>query len=475
MTSRFDYFVLFAEMRTGSNLLESNLNAFESFECHGEAFNLLFIGYPNRTEILGVTQAMREGDPKRLIETIRDTSNGMGGFRFFHDHDPRALEICLEDPRCAKIILNRNPAESYVSLKIAQETGQWKLTNVKRRRDAKAQFDAAEFEAHLDTLQSFQRLLMERLQKTGQTAFYIGYEDLNDLDVINGLASFLGSDEKLEALDTKLKIQNPEPLSAKVDNFEEMAQALAGQDRFNLTRTPDFEPRRGPAVPGFVTGLRAPLLFMPVRSGPEKQIKDWLGALDGARAEDLPTKLAQKDLRKWKRRNKLHRSFTVLRHPVARAHDAFCRRILNRGPECFPEIRRTMRNFHKLPIPGPGPEDGYDRREHRTAFLAYLEIIKANLRGQTSFRVDASWATQSSIVSGMANFMLPDHILREDEMATALPALARAMGCDDPPSMPEPEYVTPFALTEIYDPEIETLCAEIYQKDYVMFGFGPWA
>ena len=36
------------------------LNAFDGLECHGEAFNPHFIGYPNRTEILG-RDAIRHG------------------------------------------------------------------------------------------------------------------------------------------------------------------------------------------------------------------------------------------------------------------------------------------------------------------------------------------------------------------------------------------------------------------------------
>ncbi|MEC7963185.1 MAG: nodulation protein NodH, partial [Pseudomonadota bacterium] len=103
MQDRFDYFVVFAEMRTGSNFLEANLNAFPGLVCHGEAFNPHFIGYPNSTEILGVTQPMREEDPTRLLETIKRHSDGMGGFRYFHDHDPRVLDTLLADPRCAKI------------------------------------------------------------------------------------------------------------------------------------------------------------------------------------------------------------------------------------------------------------------------------------------------------------------------------------------------------------------------------------
>ena len=53
MTEKFDSFVVFAEMRTGSNFLEANLNAFEGISCHGEAFNPFFMGYPKSEPILG--------------------------------------------------------------------------------------------------------------------------------------------------------------------------------------------------------------------------------------------------------------------------------------------------------------------------------------------------------------------------------------------------------------------------------------
>ncbi|MDA3858937.1 MAG: nodulation protein NodH, partial [Roseovarius sp.] len=230
MTAPFDYFVVFAEMRTGSNFLESNLNAFDGIECHGEAFNPHFIAYPNKTEVLGVTQAMRDGDPGRLIEAIKTKSEGIGGFRFFHDHDPRVLDIALDDPRCAKIVLTRNPVDSYVSWKIAQATGQWKLTNVKRRRDSKIEFDGVEFERHVGRLQDFQVFLLNRLQQSGQTAFYLAYDDLQSLEVMNGLARYLGCATVLDALDDSLKKQNPSGLEDKVSNFDEMEHALAGLD-----------------------------------------------------------------------------------------------------------------------------------------------------------------------------------------------------------------------------------------------------
>jgi LPS sulfotransferase NodH len=261
-------FVVFAEMRTGSNFLEANLNSFAGITCHGEAFNPHFIGYPNKTSILDIDQAARDADPASLLRAIRHDPSQMGGFRYFHDHDPRVLDPIFDDRACAKIILTRNPVESYVSWKIAQATGQWKLTDMKARKAAQITFDAAEFEAHLEALQAFQLKLMNRLQTSGQTAFYVAYEDLQSVQVMNGIATYLGVPEMLEELDKGLKKQNPSPLSEKVANFEQMEQALGRLDKFDLTRTPNFEPRRGPNVPGYVVGVKAPLLFMPIAGGP---------------------------------------------------------------------------------------------------------------------------------------------------------------------------------------------------------------
>jgi LPS sulfotransferase NodH len=473
-TTAFDYFVIFAEMRTGSNFLEVNLNALDDVACHGEAFNPHFIGYPNRDAILDVTQAQRDADPDRLLAAVRATPGALGGFRYFHDHDPRVLDTLLDDPRCAKIVLTRNPLDSYVSWKIAQATGQWKLTDVKRRKEALAHFEAEEFAAHVAALQAFQVQLLNRLQTSGQTAFYVAYEDLQDLGVMNGLARWLGAVARLEELDQSLKPQNPGAVIDKVDNPEEMAQALSGLDRFNLTRTPNFEPRRGPAVPSYVAGVDVPLLYLPVRGGPEAEVVDWLAALEGVAVEELPTKMTQKELRQWKRQHPGHRSFTVLRHPAARAHHVFCDKILNEGKGSYRQIRELLRKKFKLPIPQKSPDASFSRADHRAAFAAFLEFLKMNLAGQTPVRIDAAWGTQAQVLAGFGEFALPDLVLREEELAEALPRLARQIGCDasvaPQPGAPD----RPFGLEDIYDDEIETLVADVYQRDYMMFGFGAW-
>lgn len=474
----FDYFVVFAEMRTGSNFLETNLNAFDGVTCHGEAFNPHFIGYPNRTEILGLTKAERDVSPKKLIAAIKAESAGrdtvISGFRFFNDHDPRILDTILSDTRCAKIVLTRNPVESYVSRKIAASTGQWKLTNIKHAKSEKIRFEVLEFERHLEAIQAFQVKLLNALQRTGQTAFYLDYEDLQDVEVMNGIATWLGIPARLEALDKKLKKQNPEPLEDKVVNFGEMEHALTGIDRFNLSRTPNFEPRRGALIPHYVAAPETGLLYQTLRSGPESIVRGWLSAIDDGK--DVIEKFNQKSLRKWKADHPGHRSFTVIRHPVARAHAAYCERILPPvGPNAFPEIRQNLRRHFGLDLPEGKVGQNYDVDAHREGFKAFLAFVKANLSGQTNLRIDQAWSSQTGLLQGMTNFLPPEVIIREEEMAEEFDRLARKVGKVSPPPVPADTDPHRPALEKIYDKDIEAAVRDAFGRDYDSFSFADWA
>lgn len=470
---QFEYFVVFAEMRTGSNFLETNLNTLRGVTCLGEAFNPHFIGYPNATSILGIDQAARDADPAYLLSEIK-THDGLAGFRYFHDHDPRILDAVLSDPTCAKVILTRNPVESYVSWKIARSTNQWKLTDVKRRKEARATFDAPEFAQFVADIQGFQTTVLHRLQTTGQVPFLIDYDDLQSVEVLNGLATFLGTTARLEAIDQSLKVQNPAPLCEKVVNFAEMEEALLGADPFSLNRLPDFEPGRTPAVPTYVTGVRASVLFLPIKGAPVEEVKTWMAALDGVDLDMLPTRMSQKDLRGWKKRTPGHRSFTVLRHPVARAHYAFCNFILGLGPQSYAAIRQTLVKRYDVPIPDGAPNAEYSRDAHRAAFAAFLRFLKPNLAGQTAIRIDAAWCSQSHALQGFGGICLPDRVIREKDMAHDLAQLARALGYPDPPNMTFGAENAPYRLDEIYDEDIERRTAAAYARDYLIFGFDRW-
>ena len=111
---------------------------------------------------------------------------------------------------------------------------------------------------------------------------------------------------------------------------------------------------------------------------------------------------------------------------------------------------------------------------HWTAFLSWLVFLKANLGGQTASRVDGSLTSQLTLLQGMANFGVPDMILREDRLRGDLAMLAGQLGRT---SMPEPLSDTdPYAarLTDIYDKEVEQAGRDACQRDYLAFGFGDW-
>lgn len=466
----FDYFVVFAEMRTGSNFLEANLNALGGVTCHGEAFNPNFIAYPNRTELLGLTKDQRDASPHDLLRTIRDSKDEIAGFRYFHDHDPRILETILSDRRCAKIILTRNAVDSYVSHKIAVATGQWKLTDVKRRRDVRIAFDDQEFVNRLSILQRFQVDILNHLQKDGQTAFYLDYEDLLDLEVINGLAQFLGVSGRLDALDQSLKPQNPAPLEEKVTNFAEMQAALGISGHFDLSRTPNFEPRRGPAAPTYVVCDAPPLIYLPIRGSADDRVTSWLHAAGGSETSAARQGLKQGELREWMKSHPGNRRFTVVSHPIARAHRVFCQRVLNRDDGGFHAIRKMLERQHKVTL-NASPSD---ISEHRAAFRAFLSVVKANLSGQTNIRIDPAWASQSRIIRGFSDFAPVDHIFREEELASDLPRILGRQDDPDPALDPQARCESSDLLGQIYDDEIERFGRDAYQRDYMLLGFDRW-
>jgi len=474
MTRRFDSFVIFAEMRTGSNFLESNLDLFPGLKTYGEAFNPYFMVRPGTETLFDMTVEDRNENPVALFERMKEGTGGIPGFRFFHDHDRRIFERVIADPACAKVVLTRNFVEAYVSRAIARETDQWALGNIAHAKKAKAVFIAEEFETQLSEIKAFQLEILGRLQKTGQTAFYINYDDIRDLDVVNGLARFLGEETTLKGHSDKFKKQNPEPLADKVANFDRLEQTVAKITAFDLDDAPNFEPRRAAMVPSYIAAVEAPLLFLPIEAGPVDEVRAWLAALDGETPRDLTGGMTQKALRRWKRDRPGHRSFTVLRHPVARAHAAFCGLLLTDGRGALPRIRKALDGQYGVPLPAVAlPESGWSRAAHRASFLAFLAFLHKNLSGQTALRVEPAWATQAQVIAGFAQVIQPDHILRESCLGSGLARLGEEIRRTVPPiTVAAPDV--PFSLPEIYDDEIEATVRRVYQRDYVQFGFRSW-
>ncbi|MBF9035916.1 nodulation protein NodH [Rhodobacterales bacterium HKCCE2091] len=470
MARPFDAFVVLAEMRTGSNHLEAMLDRVPGITMHGEVFNPVFIGRHDGTELFGFDLAAREADPQAFLDEIVQQSPGLPGFRYFHDHDPRILPRLLSDRRIGKVILTRNPLDSYISRRIAAETGQWKLTDARHRRDAEVRFDPAEFEAMLADWQGFRARVRRGLQETGQTAFELDYTDLNAAEVLNGLLRFLRVDGAIDPAASRLKPQNPGGPMGKVSNPDEMQAAIARLDPFGLDRPLAEEAGRSPTVKSFVTADAAGLLYMPVPGALVRETLSWLAAVERVPEDALPRGLTQRELRGWMRDRPGHRRFTLVRHPVARAHHVFCRDVLPRGRPVFAVTRKVLRNRYGVPLPGRWPDPDYDIAAHRAAFLAFLEFLKPCLAAQTSIDPPATWAGQNAVIQGMAGFALPDVVVRDRDLAAAPSMLGHA----DAPPWPVAVDNAPFPLSAIHDADLEAAARAAYRRDYLVFGFGDW-
>jgi hypothetical protein len=203
-----------------------------------------------------------------------------------------------------------------------------------------------------------------------------------------------------------------------------------------------------------------PILYMPVRGGPEAQVVAWLRAIGPVQGS-----FVQKSLRQWKRAHPGHRSLTVLRHPVARAYAAFAGQVLTGA---LPEVRTAFQRTMQIDLPAPARAQKLDAADHRSAFLAFLRFAKLNLSGQTAVRVDAHIASQSSVLQGFAQHQGPDLVLREERLAEGLAFAASETGVVAPDLPDAARQVFPL------DAEIEEAARDAYMRDYVAFGFGPW-
>jgi hypothetical protein len=174
---------------------------------------------------------------------------------------------------------------------------------------------------------------------------------------------------------------------------------------------------------------------------------------------------SQRTLRQWRAAHPGHRSFTVLRHPLARAWATF------RGPVLGGELADLRRAFRRtmgvdLPAAGSVPAAG----AARDAFLAWLRFAKMTLAGQTAVRADGAMATQAAVLQGFAANQGPDLILREARLAEGMAFLQAETAT---PLPPPPAVADDPLLEAIRDRAIDAAAREAYLRDYTGFGFAP--
>ena len=464
------YFVVLASMRTGSNLLEELLRSVAGLEMYGELFNPHFFGSPETDEAFGFSLEARDKDPIDVLEAMKDAGEALPGFRLFPGHDPRVFRHVLRDDSCAKIILNRRPIDSFVSLQIARKTGQWWLGDAKSAKHATIHFDPDAYALFAGETRSHSQNVERQLQTSGQVAFRLDYADLGNSDVLDGLVKFLDVKGKPDTTRVRARVQNPVSVEDRLSN-PEVAAAVLADEAADIGDPPIHEPDRGPGVRFFRAAGNLPLLYMPIRGAGHDPVPDWLSKV--AKADVLPP-FTQRDLRRWKRQHPGHLSFSVLRHPLPRAYHAFCANILPEDLTNFADVRAALVERYGVQLPKDHEKTEWTLEKHRAAFLSFLHFLKVNLSGQTSVRVDSVWATQERLLSAIASLIVPDRVFRDHELGTSLCEMSEGIGAKASHAPKPFGLQSAYELEDVVNGEIQDAVGAAYRRDFMMFGFSEW-
>jgi len=478
----FNRFIMLGSMRSGSNLLEKYLNQYSGLICRGELFQKSFIGKQRCQNFLGVSIDARNENPQQLLDRLKAKHpRKITGFRFFQDHDKRVLEAALVDPFCAKIILTRDPIESFVSLQIALKTQQWLVSDIAHRKEVQIQFDLEAFATYQKHRAAYYAEIHKSLAATEQPYFEIDYSMLNTVENVNRLAAFIGDRQGKTTLNEPIKKQNPGRLSSKIINIDEVRAALD---------TPSLHDGQPPIIkPVFESGTdlsrayfckNLPLAFGPIPGVPDLGVRNWLEAQDKRPPQNGFT---AHRFSEWQAQHKDTRFFSVVRHPVLRAYNAFSNKIFATEPDGYVGIRKVLEDQFGMFLPQGQIAASHNRRdleragygvgEHRISFKLFLIFVAANLNNETKIRQDGKWQLQSEIIRRYRILHPEVLVLKEKSLELGLQYLENRM--DLPPvsgwkNQPDPAYT--FTISQIYDEEIEALTLAAYGPDYQDFRYG---
>lgn len=471
----FAYFAIFGAMRTGSNLLERTLDHYQGLRGEGEAFNSHFIGKPKRTDHLGVSLAERNADPVGYLDRlVADDPDAIPGFRIFDGHDARMLDHCARDPACGKIILRRSPIDSFISLKIAQTTGQWMLMKDENRRLAKIRFDVEEFERYRALLDAHYARIRRIMLSAGQPAAEIDYDALTDLDAVNGLAAMIGSPERKEALPDRIQRQNPVDWADKVENIEELT-AYAGRDGF-----PAPKPAAAKFAPldALVASRNFETIYAPVPGAGAEEIKRFLldAAEDaGGGPPDLAEGLKVKHIERRRKRGAF--IFTFIRHPAERARDVFLRRIAGEGDGAIPALQTLLERDYRAPSPR---EMAASEAARLAGFDAFLSFVADNLAGRTAFETAPDWIPQSALIAAYAEEAPIDFVGRIERLEEDAAYILNRLGAGARDLAPRlaahlGKRAAAWPTAAWLTPEREDRIHEIFGRDYARLGYAPFS
>ncbi|MEM7240710.1 MAG: hypothetical protein AAF429_00860 [Pseudomonadota bacterium] len=480
---RFDYFVIIGLMRTGSNLLERSLAQFEDIMCFGEVYNPEFVGFLESEKGLDLTVLERDKDPVAALSRVKNIDRKIGGLRLFPDHDLAVLHHCINDARCAKIVLKRNPLDSFVSEKLAQKTNQWRMGDLHTKIDGKVDFDPKDFEAYLKDTRAFYAQVNMQLQLAGETAMQVDYDDLQSVEVVNGIAKFIGSTKTIKNFKFRSSKQNSGALSEKIENFDELANYRNPILALDRAQFDYFEPEVTPSTKSLRLGVNIELAYLPTRYFGTDPIIDWMTTLDPKQVPPLKG-LSKNEVRDWSKAANLKFCFADLEHPLDRAYNAFCDLFLFPA-ERYGGIRATLIKRYGLelvPASYSGEKtrngleaEGYTAKKHYANFKKFLKFLGASLRDQALYQPKPEFSSQTEQLASYSAWAIPQFIALPHTRESVLKSLLDTLGLAEAPLPTAGIKDQIFDLEDIYDLKIETLIRDAYARDYLNFGFMDYA
>ncbi|MEM9716174.1 MAG: hypothetical protein AAF826_06605 [Pseudomonadota bacterium] len=457
LTDRWRYFVLLGAMRTGSNLFDEIIRLCPVTDSLGELFNPGFVGKAKiNWEAEPDLLKARDADPIAFLnETVPVDPSVLNGFRLFVDHDHRVLDHVLRDENCAKIVLRRDHLDTFISQEIAFGTDQWRIGDIGKRIQMKVAFDPTKFEKYCASVDAFYGGIAQTLKTSGQTAFQISYDDLQDQSVMDGVFRYLGVEGYRSGQQTRIIRQNPEPIEEKVTNPVALAPYLvrSAQPQFHKTSGNDF---LGKVALNAATGRGGDIsnAFF------SDAITDMIAVSETADESTSVPDLAA--LRDWQLNHQSHRFYIPLEDPLHRAYRAFDQMVLRDNSRPMRQIRRNLAQFYDLNL------EGYGRKQlgngeisldlYQDYFRKFLIFLEKQLKGQTRTKAEPDWDYQFKRVAALQNALPKAEFIYQS---------LDGSGAD----CRLPIYQGVHPITSLMEDDIITSAHKAYSEDVVRFGF----
>lgn len=222
-------FVILCYPRTGSYLLTDLLGQQKSVHCHGELLKKNWIELDpkllKKLRLKPEDVEIRDREPMQFLDSVFESSRAkIVGFKMFPFQNQMVMRALLEDQAIFKIYLGRNPLQSYISLCMANETDKWIRTDrLRTDEEVYVTFDETTFLDHLQRQRTmYERALTASVCDKSNPICFLDYEDLQNVEKMQNLGSFLGLGKWRPINKPTFKKQLNRPYEEVITNWAEV-------------------------------------------------------------------------------------------------------------------------------------------------------------------------------------------------------------------------------------------------------------